>query len=333
MKKRIRKKRSSKLIQEYTPYFENMFMPIIEIMENIDPSEFRTHELKMRESLEKQFQNAESNKLLESFIKLFSELDLFSFDKSVNKQLRIKIAERRKNDLVFNELYHLTNEIEKIYPNVSFVIFFRDNPFENFVKAFEPYDLIQEFEKSKGEKAAKTVVRIYREIAEMLYDNYVRAVCEFTELLEGKKLIKSYGSFGVLVNQLPNRLKKFGYTKLVTEDAGWIRNATCHGRWKYDPAKDKIILWDKNKPEREFSSRELFEKSMAMYHTVIESYLNLVMVYLEKKMANECLSFLKFAQKCIKESTNNNPEILKSIELRIENLFSSVIGLQFVRVK
>ncbi len=332
MNQRLRKKKSIKVIDKYLPYFENMMLPIIEIAEKIDVAEFRTHEQKMREIIEKQFQTTDGNEILKSLSKMFLGIDLSSFSKEINKQLKSEIREREKNDIRFKELHRIVNETEKLYPNISIVILFRNSPFEDLVKAFEPYDLIKEFKNQKGEKAAKTAIRIYREVVEMLYENYVKAICEFTELLEGKKQIKSYQSLGVLVDQLPRRLNKLGYSELIDADAGWIRNAACHGQWKYIPEKNKIALWDKKKTGKEFSAQELFEKSMGMYNMIMENYNALIFIYLKSKMANEWLWLLKFFQKNFNQLIiNNKPEKLKYMKERIEKMFAPIMKLEFKR--
>lgn len=333
MNKRIRKKKASYAFRKFANVFENMVEPFIQVAENFDPSEFRTQEFKLRELVGKQFQGIENNRDTgDALKKLITHLDFFTQAKSANRELKNERNERAQKDSRFLELDKFVTYIDTRFPNIGFIPLFVINPMELFVRAFEPSDLIEDYKKFNGEKAARTLIRIYREIAELLYYDYLKAIFQLVQILEGKSEIKLSAQFGVLAEQLPVRLKKFGYHNLVDQDAGWLRNATCHGHWKYKPENHSLVLWDQKRPEKEMGVSELYEKAMRMYSMVIENYLPFILYYLKGKVLNEWLDFLKYFQKNFTSIINGDPKKNQRLEKMILEKFSVLKQIEFKKL-
>jgi hypothetical protein len=325
MKRRVQKRKELKVIKQYEPLFQNMFGSVIQIVGDFNPTEYRTQEAKIKSTLEKQLEEtSNSEQFGEAFLKLFSTLNLKSLVTSLQKTIKKEIKEHSENDVRFAELHRLVNDAESKCPNIACVLFFQSNPLELLSKSFEPYDLIQKVEEENGEHANRNIIRIYREVAELLYDDYLKALYGFVQILEGKKIIKLSNTFGNLTSQLPDRLEKLGYKNLVDSDAGWMRNATCHGRWAYKPENGKAILWDLNKSEKEFSHEELLEKALNMYAMVVNNYLSLILIYLKNKICSkEWFSILSYIQKnwsgIVNEDKVKSENIKKMIEGEISH--------------
>jgi hypothetical protein len=331
MKHRVIKKENSNTLKIWLPYIENFLYSLVELSQNADLSMLRTHEQKIRETLEQQFSNKNGDDILIAIIAVIKKINLGIYSKEIKRQIKNEVKEKSEKDLRFNEIFSLVSEAEKKYSNVCFVVFFRTNPMEEFIKGCESYDLISDFENQKGEKAARNAIRIYREVAEMTYDNYVRILSELIELLEGKEVIKSHQSFGVLVSQLPKKLEKFGYFNLVDSNVGWLRNATCHGHWRYIPETDKIKLWDKTKPEKEFTSIELFKMAMNMHSMVSEIYMSIIPIYFKSKFFNEFFPLIKYVQKNFANLIEGSESHQSCAEKMLIDIFEPVTKIEFKR--
>lgn len=298
MKKRAQKKKVSKVIKQHEPILENMFGSVIQIAEEFNPNEYRTQEAKIKSTLEKQFEETgNSEQFVEAFLRLFSTIDLKVYINSLQRKVKKEITEHNEKDLRFAELYRLISDAENKCTNIGCVLFFNTNPLELLSKSFEPYDLMQKVKKENGEPANRTIIRIYREVAELLYDDYLKSLYGFVQIVEGKTTVKLSNKFGNLTSQLPERLEKLGYKNLVDSNAGWMRNATCHGKWIYKPENGKTVLWDVNKKEKEFSPDEILESALNMYSMVVQNYLPLILIYLKNKICSkEWLLIIKYIQ-------------------------------------
>lgn len=333
MRARVIKKIAKKKFDNNSSVFDEILSPVFQIIETLDLGELRTGEFKIRQIFEKKF-NSYDTKAVVSFaiIDTFKNTDLASFAKESNREIKKKIKEFSKDER-FTTFLRMLNDAEKMYPNVGILILLQENPVDMIFKASETHDLINEFKKLKGEKAARCAVRIYREVAEFLYVNYVHAVFEFVQILEGEKDIKSTLSFGVMLKQLPARLERLGYSDLLAMDASLIRNATCHTHWKYNAADDNILFWNKNKTlERQLTSGELFEKAMAMYDMVTENYYNIIQLHFKQKIFNDWLTIFRYVIKKFDQVVKGNPLINEYLEKQLAIHFEKVLQLRFTRI-
>ncbi len=331
MKRRVQKKKESKMLQKYEPVFENMFGSLLQLSEEFNPSEYRTQQAQIKNTLEKRLEDTQNSEQLgEAFLSFFATVDFKLLTNGLSKKLNEEIDEHIKLDERFGELFRLISDAEKKCPGISAVFFFNNNPLETHSKSLEPADLIQEFEKQKGERAGRTAVRIFREVAELVYDDYLNAIYGFVQILEGKKTIKLTNKFGNLTEQLPRRLEKLGYKNLVDSDAGWLRNATCHGRWIYKPEIGKTVLWDLNKMERALTPDELAGKAMDMYTMVLQNYLPLIMIYLSNQVCSkQWLGIIKYAQANLTSLVNGDVKKNEQVDKMIEATFSAVKAIEF----
>lgn len=297
MKQRIRKKISSKRLQNYLPNIEPLFHELIQMSESLNPEEYRTSEIRLKESVAAKFDTEAGEEFFDAMVKSFIDLDLSAFAKQIKKIRNREIKKRSKIDERFGILLSAIADAEKVCPNIGLLILFRTNPIEELAKAFDMVDLISEFENLKGEKAARCAIRLYREVAEMLYTNYLKTLAELCCALEGKTQLSYSKQLGHLSIQVHSRLRAFGYADIVDPDTGWIRNASCHGHWIYEPKLDSIFLWDLNKPKKEMKSIEVYQKAIEMYRMVTEIYYPILHIYLSDKVVNHWLPLLKYFQK------------------------------------
>lgn len=331
MKKRARKKRVTRILEKYEPSFENMFAPALEIVEEFNPSEHRTNVAKITNNLEKQFDNAQNTEQFgTAFIELFANMDFERHISELNQRNKKEVAEHTKRDERFGELYRLVYEAEKICPNVASVLFLQSNPLEIIPRSLEPYDLMQEFQSQKGEIASRTAVRIYREVAELLYNDYLKVVYSLVQVLEKKKTIRLADTFGNMARQLSIKLEKLGYKNLVEPDASWMRNATCHAQWFYKPEKGKTVLWNQKKEEREFTPDELAGKANDMYTMVVENYLPLVWIYLGNQICSkEWAAAFKYAQANLTAIIGGDQQKADYVNGMLEAEFAKLKMLEF----
>lgn len=331
MKKRSQKKKEPRLFKKYAPLLNNFIGPLEQFSENLKVGQFRTEEAHLRSILEKQFETEPNGELLmRGFLESLKTIDINRFVKIWEKEVEVEINKYIQTDERFQDLHHLLKEAEAKCFNISFVILFEKNLFELIAKSFEPLDLMEQFENQSGEIAARTAVRIYREVAELLYSDYLNVLNSYVQVIENKKTIHLSGRFGTLAAQLPKKLEKLGFNNLVDADAGWLRNATCHGHWIYKPETGKIALWDLKKPERMFTPFELVEKAMEMYMMVTSNYFSLVPLFSKSLFYhNDWLKVFRYLQLNIALLLNGHEKTNNTIDRMISELFSDLAELEF----
>lgn len=330
MKKRIQKKKEAKIIQKYEPGLMNVLNPILQIVENFDPLEYRTEEARIQKVLNENFQYTG---VREAFTEIFPNLNLNLHFQKMRKEVKREIQEKCIQDFRFATLLQVVEDAEKMYPNIATLIIFKRNFFDTLAKGFEPYDLMHEYEAQQGERRARAAVRFFREVAEMVYSNYLKILIEFVEILECKSVIKSFQRFGVLANQLPDRLEKLGYKNLVDKDAGWLRNAACHSHWKYISDSDTILLWDTNHEKIEMTSERLFSKGLDMYVMCIEQFQSLILLYLKNKICTDWSDIIMYLQINFYKLLNDDLQVKNNLESKLEQYFSSLSHLEFKEAK
>ncbi len=148
---------------------------------------------------------------------------------------------------------------------VPFVSYFAMQPYldPTFLRRLcEPIDLLQQAETETGEVRARALVRSVREIAEMLYDPYLRMLWNLSCFATGDRR-QEPRDFGDLVKGLSKRLAE--YPGLVEKDAGWIRNATAHAQWCYIPSREKLKMWDRSHSVEEIAIDDLSAMANGMF--------------------------------------------------------------------
>jgi hypothetical protein len=160
-------------------------------------------------------------------------------------------------------LLKLISEADQTVPLVS-MLFLREvtQSLERLRSQLEPADLLVALETTTGETRARALVRAYREVAEWLYEPYLRLLWPLTNfaLRDNKPEPKTFGPF---VSQLSRRLHD--YPGLVDPSAGWRRNAAAHGHWQYEPDGDLLIMWDDNTPQSSIAVTELIGQLNEIY--------------------------------------------------------------------
>lgn len=330
MKRRLQKKFGAITIRKYSPLLKG-FLPIFKkFAEEFNPAEYRKHAKLFRHSMEKELDLADRDSIKTGVIQIFKNIDLYSYSKEANKGInyQLKIS---NGDETFKELNQLVNEAEKICPNIFFGVFMRNNPFEMFIKGLEPYDLIHDFKSLRGEKAARTAIRIYREVAESIYDHYIRSISELISIIEGRKRIVSNQSFGTLLNQMHKKLNHLGYFQIVKPDVSFLRNACCHGDWQYDLDSDEIFLSGNNKKLIKYTPSALYDKAMELYTIAGADYFTFFNLYMKKKLFNEWLPILKYCQRHLLSIINCDQNKISFIQGRFEKEFLGLRDYSFLR--
>lgn len=331
MKQRKRKKNVVKAFEKYGKVFIDILEPILENVENFNPDEHRTFQHEFSKSIEKRFENVTNDKeVFEHFIKLMESVDFNSAAKEQNKKLKKELNEYEQKDKRFKQLYNLVYDAEKKCPNIGAFIFFMSNPIELFAKSNEPLDLISESDSLTGEKAGKNAIRVYREVAEYVYIDYLKAVFRFVQILEGKTEIKVPIEFGNLCKQISDKLKKYRLENLVEPEAAWIRNATCHADAPYNASIQKLVLGDRTKQiKKEFTPGEIMGKAMQLHSMVVDNYLNLVSYYFRKKAFNDWKEILSYTKKNMLAIINEDPKKIKVLQEMMQKDFSEIEKFSF----
>lgn len=327
MKKRVKKKKENQILTQVIPHLENILGPAIKLVEGADPLEYRTNESKVKKLVEAQLSDEQNaDQLGKAFLELLPALDFKKHVKHITENFEEQIKDANNQDPRFSQLYKLLMDADKKCNNIGLILFFKKDPLETLAKLFEPQDLINEIPTLSGEKANRNTIRLFREVAELLYTDYLDSVSILLQIAEGKTSIKLSNKFGNHTNQLPKRLENLGYLNLVNAEAGWIRNAACHGHWIYNAETDKVALWDQSKPKQEMSPNELYRQALEMYAMVVENYLPLMLIYLGKKICSkEWFAILTYLQK--------NWEALMSGNKKIATKLSEMIEKEFTQLK
>lgn len=230
----------------------NHLLPFFELLrkkqETFDPINFQTYNYELELEIQKRVDSVQLediNRLdVKNFIDEFKSLDFRNFLVEIEK-----IIEHRKKSFIQKdkrvELFiQLIEEAEKTTPLISFVILHRRHfpiQMENLAKASV---LILECEELEGEAKAEKAADAYHDVAERLYDNYVRILWELCCIIRGKKEFKSKNTFGGTINDLKENLPQ-KYHELIDFDAGWYRNTTAHKSRRYFPAEQVLLLTGK----------------------------------------------------------------------------------------
>lgn len=331
MKKRIQKKKENKILSQALPHLEHIFEPAIKILQEADPLEYRTNEAKVKKMIEGQIddeQNAEQ--FGKAFFELIPAIDLKKHIKEITQNFEKQIRDANHQDLRFSQLYNLLMDADKKCNNIGLMLFYKSNPLETLAKLFEPQDLINEIPSLSGEKANRNIIRLFREVAELLYTDYLDSINMLLQVVEGKSSIKTSNKFGNHTSQLPKRLEKLGYINLVNAEAGWMRNATCHGHWHYNAETDSVVLWDQSKPKQEFSPTDVYHQALEMYTMVVENYLPLMLIYLGKKICSkEWASIFSYLQKNWKAILSEDKKKTTKLGEMIEREFTQLKQIDF----
>jgi hypothetical protein len=329
MKKRIRKKKDTQIIERFGAPLLGLLEPVLNLAEEFNPKEIRTQEEKLRTATESELDKLDVQEFAENFLQLLIKFDFKTAAAQIRTDTRKDLADKKQADARFKDFYQLLADTEKICPNIVVMLLLTSDPRETIIKAVEPFDLIDEFPKLKGEVAARSAIRIFREVAELLYTGYLKMIAALVQIQEGKESIKVKSQFGTLAAHLPGKLASMGYLDLIEEDCGWLRNGCCHGHWRYDVKLDRLTIWDNKKPERDFSPTELFEKAMRMYSTVTAIQLLAVLLYLKEKVACEWFDLFSYFQKNLMAIIREEKPISEKALGKIENLFGHLRKIEY----
>jgi hypothetical protein len=296
-----------------------------------DLAEYRTTQLKIQRRIEREFEKSQCPDFFQEFLILFSQAELSVVFEKIKNDIKAQYIDLVSADSHFGSLCRLVNKADKVCPNMGLAVLVREDPLEAMAKSCEPYDLIKQSENQSGEKAARTATRIFREITEHLYDNYVRTVCELTSICEGKSEIISNQNFGSIVHDLQKRLQKIGFSDIVEFDAAFLRNACSHSQWKYVPERDKIILWDLNEKSVELTPEELYQKAILMYQMSVSNLHNVLPLYYKKKLLTDWRHVFILIQHLFSKGDVDADKEMKLIEDEINDQLSSIRHLTFKR--
>ncbi len=175
-----------------------------------------------------------------------------------------QLKEAASKDARYSLVLLLMKECHERVPFLSFMVLRWLDPPTLIRRMCEPHDLLVAADRSRGEIRARALVRAFREVAEMLYEPYLRALWALSEFTHGKWPSEP-GTFGALVNACHDRFQE-SHPGLVDPDVGWLRNATAHAHWVYDPSNGTLILWDAKRPPRRISLEHLEQRVLNMYY-------------------------------------------------------------------
>lgn len=258
--KKTARKYSLKLI-------ESFLNPIIDKAKKFDYRHYALYEKELNSELEKQVNKVEklgSKTFVKSFKFLLNRINLYEVldeAKRFNENKKDELIDKDYRNKLFLELF---NEADNHVPFISIAVLVRLNLQSLLRRQCEPIDLFKEYENATGEHRARITARIFREVSEMLYYNYLKILWELNSVIKGKKIISSNDSFGKILINLMNDFKG-ERLKLIEPDAGKIRNAVVHASYYYNLDKDSLIYWDKNSQKNEISVENLYEKAVRMY--------------------------------------------------------------------
>ncbi len=298
---------------------ESFFKPLLNYInirsEDFDFRYFSEFINELRTVIAKQFSEVVNNKeILQSVIDFIKSININDVLRELKDYNDKKINELKKSDPRIEKFFYLLEEVDKIIPNMSFIILTRIKPLEHLRKMIEPCDLFEEVEGSRGEHKARIVMRLFRDVCEYQYDNYIRILWEITSVLEYKKEINTTGTFGQLVDGLIDRLGKFDSLELIEPDAGWIRNAATHASYTYNLTNNNVIAWDRNRPAKEIETDNLLGTAQRMYSIASKSLFEIYIAHIYRVIfTNDLIEFLNARKNDLINFESSSYEELKRI--------------------
>ena len=319
---------------ETTKILESLIEPIIEPLikkfENFDFRYYSKFENEIKKDIEKKFDGFEkTDGVSDLIINFLQSSDFHALFEIITNSLDEKRNELIKSDKRAPLIFGLIEKADAIIPNISFLIFSRVNAIEHIRKMCEPIDLLEEIEKYDGEHRARLTVRFFREVSEFLYDNYIRILWEFTCVINKQTEVISNGNFGQLIDGLISRLTKENAIEIIEQDAGWIRNASCHARYTYQNSSDSLLMWDKNKPKKEISVKELLEKAVSMYSVSSQLIFDIYICNVYKVILNNEIIDILINEK--DKLLKLDKDVLILLESKIENHFKDITKVKLKR--
>jgi hypothetical protein len=118
-------------------------------------------------------------------------------------------------------------------------------------------ETLGEAKKLNGEPRARKVIQAIDSVAELLYQPFLVRVRALHLCSQGRAVTPA-PTFGMLVNELAANMPG---SLLVDPDAGWLRNSAEHGRWRYLPPSNSLLMWDLKHPEQLFKVDEIMERA------------------------------------------------------------------------
>jgi hypothetical protein len=319
----------------------NQFLPIIEQkVKTFKPQYIQTFNYEIQQELQQKFDTLSNEETFVITLKeIIEELKAVDFQKLSDKTLK-EVSKQRKElakaDYRAELLYQLIEEADKISPLLPFIILNR-KPFiphlENIIK---PVALLKECENLEGEPKAEKAADFYHDVAERVYDNYVRVIWELCCVIRGKKQIKSFDTFGNTIRNLQTHLPP-KYHDLIDFDASWYRNTTAHKSRRYLPA-EKVLLLFGEREKMPYSEKICANclQSMAedIYWMSGEVLFQISTMYLRKDMQIDS-GFMKVNMNVLKSFDFDNPDETKinQHEVEIKKLFKHWQGYQIIRKK
>ncbi len=270
-----------------------MFDPVFRvssILDNFDPREPRTTQQRMQASVEGQLQKEFDKRTPEEVATSF--FDALSDDK-LRESARLGMNEVARNlksaaskDQRYSLLLGLIAEVEKraMFATTA-VVGLIDWP-AHFLRECEPMDALGESHTLEGERRARAVRRALREVAEMVYEPYLRVLCALGHYAKGEPS-PQLREFGNLVSHAAALLPADRYPGLVDADASFLRNAASHGHWSYDSHDDTLTLWDRNREAETFTVDELRDRALSMFTVAGSTLRNVAQLYLIRNVYRE----------------------------------------------
>ena len=235
-------KKNKKTIQSLV---KKHILPLEEKVKNADFRYFETFKSEVQDYFQMKVDDANPTDIKSTIEDILSGLKSMDVSVIENNLVSSAIADRAElaaTDKRVELLFELIEEVEKIAPFLPYFILNRIHP-QNLTEAIcKCYGIWKDCQESEGEKAAERLADLFHEVSERLYDNYVRIIYELFKAKQGKKQIKSYQPFGLLINNLKDQLPP-KYQPLINFQTSWFRNAIAHKERKYLPKTNSLLLY------------------------------------------------------------------------------------------
>jgi len=310
---------------------ESFLNPLIEKAKDFDYKNYTLYEKELNSEIEKQVGKLEKlkrNAFIKGFKFLLNQVDLYEvleeakrFNENRKKVLIKKVS---RNKLLFE----LFEEADAKIPYTSIVVLSRLDLQSLLRKQCESIDLFQQYETASGEHRARIAARIYREVSEMLYTNYIRMLGTLNHVINGDKVIKSDDSFGKILSDLK---KDFNGDRmeLIEEDSSRLRNAIVHASYFYNLDNDSIIYRDKNSNKKyEIPVDSLYEKALRMYEISTLNIIELFVFQINNFVLVDsglAVFFIENKEKILEQDT----ETIKQMETNLKQKFAKTVQLKF----
>lgn len=319
---------------------EKHLLPLEQKVKEFDPRYSQTFKYEIEEEFQSKIDGITDEALArETIIELFRELsniDIDELEKVHLLDITTATKELIEEDGRVSLFLELIDEVDNVAPLISYFILNRLHLIQLNENTLKVIGIGRDCNELNGERKAERLADCYVEVSERLYDNYVRMMWEFCQVLQGKKEIKSFDAYGNTIRNLKQHLPK-KYHPLIDFDASWYRNALAHKDRRYQSKNNTLLCWNSKGKDQKMITicMNCLNESIEEKLFIAGIYLQKIQhIYLTKKLLLDG-GVMRMSFELIKnvDFANIDEEQILVVETKVKELFRNIVDYKFTRQK